>query len=278
MVVSYLFIPGNSLKKLQKGLESKSDAVIIDLEDAVLPVDKYTAREQVVEILKSGLVKGKQKVYVRINSFQTEWCIDDLVAITSIPVVTGIMLPKSEDKESIEVVSEYLAEGQELIPLIETAKGVFYFQDIVTASSKIKKAAFGSVDYALDLGVEWTEKGEERRYAMSVLTVASRALGLSPPIDAVFPILQNDQAFLVDANIGKEVGFFGKLIIHPKHIELVQEVYKPSEEQIIWSKKVIELYESNTHQGAIQLDGKLIDLPIYLLAKRIEGTNEVPAI
>lgn len=278
MVVSYLFIPGNSLKKLQKGLESKSDAVIIDLEDAVLPIDKYTAREQVVEVLNSGLVKGQPKVYVRINSFQTEWCIDDLVAISSIPVVAGIMLPKSEDSESIKVVSQYLTEGQELIPLIETAKGVFYFQDIVTASSKIKKAAFGSVDYALDLGVEWTEKGEERRYAMGVLPVASRALGLDPPIDAVFPIIQNNEAFLLDANIGKEEGFYGKLIIHPKHIELVKEVYKPSEEQITWSKKVIELYESNTHQGAIQLDGKLIDLPIYLLAKRIEGTNKVPAI
>ena len=278
MVVSYLFIPGNSLKKLQKGLESKSDAVIIDLEDAVLPVDKYAAREQVVEILNAGLVKGQPKIYVRINSFQTEWCIDDLVAITSIPLVAGIMLPKSEDKESIKVVSEYLTEGQELIPLIETAKGVYYFQDIVTASSRIKKAAFGSVDYALDLGVEWTEKGEERRYAMGVLPVASRALGLDPPIDAVFPIIQNNDAFLLDAKIGKEAGFYGKLIIHPKHIELVKEVYEPSEEQIVWSRKVIELFESNTHQGAIQLDGKLIDLPIYLLAKRIASAKEVPVI
>lgn len=278
MVVSYLFIPGNSLKKLQKGLESKSDAVIIDLEDAVLPDDKYAARELVVELLNSRLVEGHPKVYVRINSFQTEWCIDDLKAITSIPVVAGIMLPKSEDKESIKKVSEYLVEGQELIPLIETAKGVYHFQDIVTASSKIKKAAFGSVDYALDLGVEWTEKGEERRYAMGILPVASRALGLDPPIDAVFPILQNNDAFLLDTNIGKEAGFYGKLVIHPKHIELVKEVYKPSEEQIIWSKKVIELYESNSHQGAIQLDGKLIDLPIYLLAKRIVGTIEVPVI
>jgi citrate lyase subunit beta/citryl-CoA lyase len=275
MVVSYLFIPGNSLKMLQKGLESQSDAVIIDLEDAVLPVDKYTARQLVVEVLKSGLANGKPKVYVRINSFQTKWCIEDLQAITSIPVITGIMLPKSEDQESITVVSEFLAEGQELIPLIETAKGVYYFKDIVTASSKIKKVAFGSVDYALDLGVEWTEKGEERRYAMGALPVASRALGLDPPIDAVFPIIQSNEAFLRDANIGKEVGFYGKLIIHPKHIELVKQVYKPSQEQIIWSKQVIKLYEGNTHQGAIQLDGKLIDLPLYLLAKRIVGSNGV---
>ena len=133
--------------------------------------------------------------------------------------------------------------------------------------------AFGSVDFALDLGVDWSEDGVERSYAMSKLVLASRALGLEPPIDAVFPVIDNKESFISDTKKGKQVGFYGKLVIHPKQIEWVNEVYTPSESQIEWCTKVINVYENLKNEGAIDLDGKLIDRPVYLLAKRLVATK-----
>lgn len=267
MALTYLFIPGSSEKKILKGLTTTADAVIIDLEDAVLPEDKEIARKLVYEIIQKNTFQAK--LYVRINSCQTAWWQDDLKLLCSLPAIQGFMLPKSEQAEQIQAVARYLTEEQELIPLIESAKGVHYVDVIINASSKIKRLAFGSVDYALDMNVEWTKEGMERMYAMNALCIKSRAYDLEPPIDAVFPVLDDEIAYEQDILMGKQTGFWGKLVIHPKQIDPVKRLYKPSIEKVIWSQKVIDLYEQTAHGGAATLDGKLIDLPVYLLAKRL---------
>lgn len=267
MSKTYLFVPGNSEKKILRAISSTADAVIIDLEDAVIPEEKEKARTIVYDMLKDKVVK--KQIYIRVNSCQTTWWKNDLALTKKLPQLQGIMLPKSESAQDIDKITTEIFENHEIIPLIESAKGVHNFDQIVMASRQIKRVAFGSVDFALDLNVEWTEEGTERLYAMGKICLQSRALGLEPPIDAVFPILDQQQAFEKDILLGKKIGFFGKLIIHPKQIESVHTLYAPSKEKILWSEQIIQLFENKEHGGAVTLDGKLIDLPIYLLAKRL---------
>lgn len=270
----YLFAPGSSEKKILKALELGVDAVIIDLEDAVVSSEKEKARQLVYTILNSPEIEDCQsKIYVRINSHKTPWFFEDIELIKKVNRLEGVMIPKSEDRTTISLAAELLNRDIEIIPLIESAVGVNNIDEVLIAHPSVRKVAFGSVDFALDIGVEWTEDGLERIHAMGKIVLASRALGVEPPIDAVFPIIENKDSFLEDAKKGKQIGFYGKMVIHPKQIDWVQEVYRTNQKQIEWSKKVIDVFETAEHKGAIDLDGKLIDLPVYLLAKRLIAGN-----
>jgi citrate lyase subunit beta / citryl-CoA lyase len=266
----YLFAPGNSERKIQKALNMDVDSVIIDLEDAVTADEKNMARKLVFEILNTEeLIMSQAKLYVRINSIKSPCFFEDLKMVKELTRVSGIMIPKSEDKSSIILAAELLSRDLEIIPLIESAAGVMNVGAVLSSHISVKKVAFGSVDFALDIGVDWSEGGAERAYAMSKLALTSRAAGAAPPIDAVFPIIDNKDSFISDTKKGKQLGFYGKMVIHPKQIDWVKEVYAPTEKQIEWSRKVIDVFESASHSGALDLEGKLIDRPVYLLAKRL---------
>ncbi|MCM3690892.1 HpcH/HpaI aldolase/citrate lyase family protein [Neobacillus niacini] len=264
----YLFAPGNSEKKIHKALNLHTDAVIIDLEDSVTSNEKEMARNLVYSLLKTD-VTFRSKIYVRINSIKTQWFFEDLNMVNELKRVDGIMIPKSEDKTSISLAAELLNKNVEIIPLIESAAGVMNIRTILSSDQAVDRVAFGSVDFALDIGVDWSVEGTERAYAMSKLVLASRAAGVNPPIDAVFPIIDDRESFIKDTQKGKQTGFNGKMVIHPKQIDWVKEVYTPSKKQLEWSRKVIDVFESSAHSGAIDLEGKLIDRPVYLLAKRL---------
>lgn len=270
----YLFAPGNSEKKIVKALSSHTDAVIIDLEDAVMSGEKEKARQLVYTVLNSPEREESQsKVFVRINSIKTPWFFEDIKMIKGINKLDGIMIPKSEDRTVVTLAAELLNRDVEMIPLIESATGVLKIEEILRSHKSVRKVAFGSVDFALDIGVDWSEEGIERAYAMSQIVLASRAHGAESPIDAVFPVMDNKESFIADTKKGKQIGFYGKMVIHPKQIDWVKEVYTPNPNQIEWSKRVIEVFEQDHHTGAIDLDGKLIDLPVYLLAKRLVAAN-----
>ncbi|MRG84846.1 HpcH/HpaI aldolase/citrate lyase family protein [Salinibacillus xinjiangensis] len=266
MNLTYLFVPGISKKKIEKSIESSADVIIIDLEDAVTVAKKEEVRQIVYNSLKNK-VSEDQNVFIRINSSQTPWFKDDLRLVKDLDL-SGVMLPKSEEESDIKLTLESVDENLEIIPLIESARGVDNVKSIIKSSKQIQKVAFGSVDFAYDIGVDWTPLGEERKLAMQHLVLASRSVGIDPPIDAVFPIINDKEDFQRDTRLGREIGFYGKMVIHPKHIEWVNDVYKPTEEQIEWSKKVVNLYENGENSGAVELDGKLVDYPIYTQAMR----------
>ncbi|MEC1525425.1 CoA ester lyase [Neobacillus niacini] len=264
----YLFAPSNSEKKIHKALTLHTDAVIIDLEDAVTSNEKEMARNLVYSLLKTDET-FRSKIYVRVNSIKTPWFFEDLSMVNELKRIDGIMIPKSEDKTSISLAAELINKDVEIIPLIESAAGVMNIETILSSHPAVNRVAFGSVDFALDIGVDWSVEGTEREYAMSKLVLASRASGVNPPIDAVFPVIDDRESFIADTQKGKQIGFNGKMVIHPKQIDWVKEVYTPSKKQLEWSKKVIDVFESSAHSGAIDLEGKLIDRPVYLLAKRL---------
>ncbi|WP_010530068.1 HpcH/HpaI aldolase/citrate lyase family protein [Lentibacillus jeotgali] len=265
---TYLFVPGDNNKKIIKALESNAGAVIIDLEDGVNPEQKTKARDIILEIEKEyPILLSDKKLWIRVNPENTPWHEDDLSIIKQMSSINGIMLPKCEKVETIQAVAKKLS-VKEVIPLIESASGVLKTKELIESHQLVKKVAFGSVDFAYDIAAEWTLSGIERRYAMSQIVLLSRAANGEPPIDAVFPRVDEKESFKKDAFFGKQIGFFGKLVIHPKQTAWVKEIYTPTKEEIEWYKSIVSTYENANNKGAIALNGKLIDLPVYLLAKR----------
>lgn len=277
---SYLFVPSKDLEIIRKAVHSRSDTVIIDLEDAVAQTKKNQARELMIKALLE--LKGEKSIYVRINDMSTAYWEQDLNASIR-SGAKGVIVPKSEDKEEIRLLCEKVRAvfediGQkpqernfEVIPLLETAKGIQFVYEIASSDQLISRLAFGSIDFSLDVGCELTEGGEELLYARSKIVIASKAAKKGGPIDAVYPNLDHQAGLLQETRSAKQLGFKGKLIIHPKQIEAVHEVFTLTEEQLREAKEIIVAFEQAERQGfaSISLHHKLIDYPVYKNAKQI---------
>lgn len=274
---SLLFAPANDLRKVEKALSLDADGVIIDLEDAVALSEKVKARSLAQDILRQA---GSKTIYVRVNSVASPFIVGDLIAIMN-NRPAGIMLPKAESAEEIKRVDwlmnqleeEYkLLPGQvELVPLIETACGVLNAFKIGSATPRVKFLAFGAIDYTLDIGTSLSNTGHEIFYARAHLVVASRAAGCEAPVDTVYPDLKNTEGFRAECLFARQLGYQGKLVIHPSQIETANEIFSPAEEEIEYARKAVKAFEEAHKQGvaAVQLEGKFIDYPVAARAKRV---------
>ncbi|MCK4785132.1 MAG: CoA ester lyase [Desulfobacteraceae bacterium] len=276
-----LFVPGNRPDRVRKALNSPADAVIIDLEDAVPYSEKQTARLLVREIIDSN---RERRTYVRVNDLATKYIMPDLEAVVC-ENITGIMLPKVERPEEIFEIDKMLCEREstaglpignlEVIPIIESAKGVQEIYRIVSARperQRVGTVAFGAADFTLDLGIELTREGMELAYPRAWLAVACRAGGIMPPLDSPWMLDIHDiDGLIAEAKRAKALGFQGKLVIHPNQIEPCHEVFTPSAEEIAQAQKVIRAFEKAEREGkaAIQLDGKFFDYAVVKRSKRI---------
>lgn len=265
-----LFVPGDSERKIVKAFQSRAGTVILDLEDGVAPDQKKHARTIVADALQDRELQTRgQRILLRCNAVQTAEFQDDLCLLQAMPS-HGVLLAKCESADEVQYVAEQLPKG-EIVALIESALGVHQFETIAAAHPRLRQAAFGSVDFALDLGVDWTPEGIERTYSMGKIAVTSRALRLQAPIDAVFPRLDSQVAFEKEARMGRALGFESKMVIHPTQIKWLANLYRLPLEEAAWCQRVVEAYESSlitSGAGALQLDGTLIDLPVYQRAKR----------
>ena len=271
MFLTYLFTPADNARKIEKAFASEADAVILDLEDGVALSQKEAARRVLRETVRS-LRKDellRKPFYIRCNQAGSTYFADDLSLAKDV-LPFGVMLPKFESSKEVEAVAQVLGEV-EILPLIESVAGIRHLQQSTSLPPQVKRFAFGAVDYALDLGADWSTSGEERRFAMGQLVFLSRALQLESPIDAVFPVLDNPVAFDADVKLGKQMGFYGKMIIHPAQIAGVCRAYQVTDAEYSWAQRVVEKYESTTEIGAFELEGKMVDLPVYLKAKKVLG-------
>jgi citrate lyase subunit beta/citryl-CoA lyase len=275
-----LFAPGNRPDRGEKALGLTSDAVIIDLEDAVPIAEKESSRELVRKLLDTH--PGK-RMYVRINALTTPYAIGDLEAIGS-KNLEGILLPKVESVEDIVTIDQLLTTLEkrsgltvgslEIISICETAKGLEELYPIVLAKPphhRVSTVAFGAADYTLDLGIALTREGKELEYPRIRLPIACRAAGIAPPLDTPWMVdLKDIDGLIADAKKAKAYGFQGKIVIHPNQIDPCHEVFTPTEEEIAYAKKVIEAFEEAEREGkaAIQLEGKFIDYPVVEKARR----------
>ena len=277
-VRSFLFTPANHPRRVEKVFQVGADAVILDLEDAVAVAEKVKAREDVVAAFTGA--NGGCLHYVRINSVDTVFWQDDLTATVG-PWLDGIVLPKVESGETLLQVEAVIAEAEraagltvgslDLLPIIETARGVESAAEIATAGSRIRRFAFGGGDYTLDLDYEWSADEEVLSYARARLSHAARLGDLLPPIDTVVLQIKDDQRFEASARRGRKFGFGGKLCIHPSQVPLTHLVFTPSPKEVAHAEAVVAAFEAAEASGSasIQLDGYFIDYPIVYKSQRI---------
>jgi len=256
---SYLFVPANRPERFDKALAAGADAVIVDLEDAVPDADKLQARNAL-----AGWLSPAKRILVRINHAQSKWFRDDLDLCRGAGV-EGVVLPKAERVEDIATVVQEIGSGKLVIPLVETALGLFDAVAIARAP-QVQRLAFGSIDFQLDLGIRGEH--EELLYFRSHLVLASRLAGLQPPIDGVTTALGDAKQLLDDSNRARRLGFGAKLCIHPKQLAPVHQCFSPSAEEIAWARRVLDAARA-AKGAAVALDGRMIDRPVILKAEEI---------
>ena len=276
-----LFVPGNRPDRVDKACRTDADVVIIDLEDAVPIADKAATRS----LVKEKIVQNRSRsLLVRVNALETDLTRGDFEAII-VDGLDGIMLPKVVRPENIEQINLLLLEVEEqrgiptgsvcLIPLIESALAVenaFSIANTRTSPERLYTLAFGAADYSLDMGIDLTLSSEELYYPRSRIAVACRAADIEPPLDTPFMIDLNDRGALEkDIYRAKQLGFQGKLCIHPNQIGVCNAIFSPSDKEIEHANKVIEAFETAEAKGtaAIQLNGQFVDYPIVEKARRI---------
>ena len=273
---SLLFLPGNNPNMIINAPYLGADAVIFDLEDAVAPDQKDAARILVRNTLKH--MKLRSEAIVRINSVDTPFWQKDLDEI--IPYQPSlVLLPKTATAEDARVVSAYMEEVEKkaglevgtvgLMPLIETALGVENAYAIATADQRIRALFLGAEDLTADLGCRRTKEGREIEYARTRLVVAAKSAGIEV-YDTPFTDVNDDEGIEVDAKVAKDLGFSGKAAISPRHVEVINRTFSPTEKEIEYALEVLDAIEEAKRQGkgAIALYGKMIDAPIVTRAEK----------
>jgi len=276
---SLLFAPANHGRHAAKALASSADGTILDLEDAVAVVEKPAARLAARQLIENRS-SGGPKVFVRINALPTPFAYDDLHAIV-VSGLDGIILPKTESAEQIAIVDwlvrqlereRGLQEGSiDLMPIIETARGLSTVREIATASTRVRRLNFGSGDFSLDTNMTWTPGHEGLLWARIQLVIASRAIGLEPPIDTVFVDLNDLDGLAQEAATGKSLGFQGKACIHPNQVRVVNDVFTPSQEEIAQAQQIVDAFDTAVASGSasIRIGGQFVDYPVADKARRI---------
>ncbi len=276
---SVFYIPGNNEKMVAKAPTIPADIVTLDLEDSVPPAEKPRAREVVRENLKFAGTGGS-KVFVRINNWETLMTNDDLEAVVH-EGLAGICLAKCGHPDNVLRLDWKLEElemrrglpvGSIAIQLlIETAKGVIHAYPAATASKRVCSLIFGAVDYTKDMRVKLTSEAHEQLYARFYTAVAARAAG-AVAIDCPFVDFKNVEAFEKSCLEGRQMGYEGRMLIHPSQIEPSHRIYMPSAQDLEWATGVVKVFEEEgiaKGAAAVSYQGKMVDTPVYENARQI---------
>lgn len=267
---SLLYMPGSSLKMLGKAKSATSDAVILDLEDAVSMDEKDAARQNVVDMLPEILTGGKE-VIVRINAADTIWCYKDILAVVPCGI-HAVVVPKADELALIAVDMLLTAMEKELgiahgtikmIPLFETAYAIANPYAVLGAAARIDGAQLGAEDLTKEQEIVRTMQGDEILYARHQLAMAARARGLDI-LDTPFTAIADLDGLRADAQLVKSIGFTGKTCIHPSHIATINEVFSPSPAEIAFARGVTDAYRAGVAagKGACMYENKMIDKPV----------------
>jgi citrate lyase subunit beta/citryl-CoA lyase len=275
IIRSMMSVPGIRERFIQKAEDIPADVILFDLEDSVGFAEKPQARAIVKGVIPTFPKKGRM-VFVRPNDLTTGLLEDDLDAIV-LPGLDGIHLPKAHNPETMIQVDHYLTllekvRGIEpgsirIIPWIESTEGLAKVEAICFSSKRLIGASMGAEDYVTSLGVPRTRSGIEIEYGRARMANAAMAAGLVP-IDCPEPDYQDLEHFERDITHARELGYRGKYCIHPTQVEIANRVFAPPPSEVDWATRVVEAYEEGERQGlgAVGLDGKMIDRPIYLRA------------
>jgi citrate lyase subunit beta/citryl-CoA lyase len=256
---SYLFVPADRPERYAKALASAADAVIVDLEDAVAPAAKESARGALADWLARSAAQAAARVIVRINAVDTPWFADDLALLRS-SRIAAVMLPKAERRTDLASIPHDC-----LLPLIETAAGVDALREIAR-TSHVQRLVFGSIDLQADLGIAGDD--QELLLFRSQLVLQSRLAGIAPPVDGVCTAIDDAAALEAQTLRARRLGFGAKLCIHPGQVDAVNRGFMPSAEELAWARRVIDAAQA-AGGGAVAVDGKMVDKPVLLRAQAL---------
>ena len=282
MFRTLLFAPGSRAELLSKAQLGAADAMIFDLEDSVPLNAKDEARKNVQQALALGL---KKPMYLRISNPRAGDYLADLgvLANQSLVNVAGVALPKADDAQDIETVSKALQEIEikagvavgslSILPMIETCLGLRNSFDIAKSSKRVSGMALASAeegDFMVDLGGRWTPRSLALNYPRSKLVVDSRAAGLEWIVDGVFMNLKDTQMLREECLIARELGFVGKMAIHPTQVDVMHQVFSPSAEEIEYARGLIAAFREGEARGvgAVKYKGMMVDYANVRLAER----------
>ena len=278
MFRSLIFVPGNNARFVEKAKTLTADIICLDLEDSVPANEKSSARRIIADALAHKEVY-RSAVYVRTNSVESGLVADDLAAAVRAGL-DGVVIPKvNDDREIMDVVKQISSlesasrPSVNIMPSIETAKGVVNAYRIAAADDRINCLVFGVFDFLHDMKLDYDERDPTGySYARAKIPVDARAAGIDA-IDAIWQKIEDLDGLARDATVARLLGYSGKSIIHPSQIEPVHNVFRPSMDQIEWARKVVmalgEAMEKGGGRGAVSLEGKMIDAVHYKQAKDI---------
>ena len=284
VVRSLLFAPGNEPRKLARVGSFGADGVILDLEDSVPPAEKVGARANVTAATAGAAEGGR--VYVRINpitartGFSVAHGADDVAAVAS-PEIDGLLVPKVESAEEVAHVEALIAAAErdrglgdgalEIVPLIESAAGLWNAYEIARASRRVRMLLFGAADFTRDLGIDWSRDETEVAYARSRLVVISRAAGIDPPLDSPWVRLTDDDGLARSIAEARRLGFQGKLCIHPRQVPIVNNGFSSvTPDDLAHAQRVVDAFSEAESRGSasIVVDGQFVDYPMVEKARR----------
>jgi citrate lyase subunit beta / citryl-CoA lyase len=278
---SLLIMPANRADMLAKAPTYGADALVFDLEDSVPVAEKDKARELARRFIETH--KATSTVYARVNALHTGMLEQDLDAIV-VDGLQGIRLPKAESAESIRAVDAILSVRERargltpgaiaLSPSLESAKGVWFAHEILSASPRIRSVTAGTAqdgDLQTDLGYMWTAEGNEVLYVRSRVLLAARAAGVEHVLDGSYANIRDLEGLRTCCEAARKLGYRGKTAVHPSQIETLNRIFTPSAQELDYYRRVIEAFDAAVARGsaAITVDGKLVDYAMAGMAKRV---------
>ena len=292
---SELAVPGSSPEMFEKALNSKADYIFLDLEDAVSPMDKITARQNVIKGLKELNWREKGKtISVRINSPDTHYMYKDIINIVEEvgDKLDTVLLPKAGTASDVYMIDCLLTQIETnkklknkigIECLIETALGMSNIKEIAKSSERLEALHFGVADYAASLrartvvigGLNPDYPGDQWHHGLSQLVMTCRAYGLRA-IDGPFGDFNDPDAYVEAAKRGAAIGIEGKWAIHPSQIELANKVFSPPSSEVTKAKRILEELDkaAKAGKGAAQLDGRMIDAASARMAENIVNIDK----
>lgn len=271
-----MFVPGNNPGMMADAHIYGPDSIMLDLEDSVSMMEKDTARLLVYNALKT-VDYGDTEMVVRINPLSTPYGKKDIEAVVKAGVHV-IRMPKTETADEVREVEAEIEKVEreigalgrtKIMAAIESALGVVNAYDIATSSKRMMGIALGAEDYCANLKTQRSKDGDELRLARETIVVAARAARIDA-LDTVYSNLNDMETFRREVEFIKTLGFDGKSIINPRQIEVVNEVFTPSEKDIQKAKAIVAAIKEAEKKGSgvISLNGKMIDRPVVIRAER----------
>lgn len=256
---SYLFVPANRIERFEKALNTEADAIILDLEDAV-PIElKVPSRHALKEWL---IAHPEHQVMIRVNSRNTEWFAND-IELAKLDNVCAIILPKTETSQDIEAI--LAIKHIDTFALVETPLGFANIRQIANTKS-VKALMFGSIDFQLEMNMQGGYF--ELLSFRNEFVLASKLAGIDAPIDGVTVDFKDETLIELETQQAKNLGFAGKLCIHPNQINIVNRTFTPTDAEVEWARKILKTVDEAQGQ-AVSLEGKMVDLPVILRAEKI---------